>query len=471
MKKHIRSAVIISFSLFLIVSLIFSQKKDLRVVDVSGDTITINAGSVHGVKDGFTGRTFIKITQSGGQNIRFPTGLFEVISVSQKKCQAKITRMSHTDPVEENQIVTFEQELIESKKKEPSRSKYMNNGQSEGKSLIEQGKENYKKGRYREAIINFLEAQQKNPIKDKEEEIFLNLSLSYYALNKIIRAEENLNKLFRINSSKTINEIDYPLGFIEIYKKIKSEYENRFDIGIEWVEIPSGSFQMGDNFNEGNSDERPVHSVYLDAYYISKYEVTFDQYDTFCEETGRNKPDDRGWGRGDRPVIYVDWNDAKDFCDWLSQKTGEDIHLPTEAQWEKAARGTDQRRYPWGNGEPNGNRVNFADINTDFKWKDKSVNDGYKYTAPVGSYPAGKSPYGVHDMAGNVWEWCQDWYDSDYYDYSPSHNPQGPSSGSPRVTRGGSWYNNASPLRSAYRYSFTPSLSNSSVGFRLCKEK
>jgi len=290
-------------------------------------------------------------------------------------------------------------------------------------------------------------------------------------LNKIIRAEENLNKLFRINSSKTINEIDYPLGFIEIYKKIKSEYENRFDIGIEWVEIPSGSFQMGDNFNEGNSDERPVHSVYLDAYYISKYEVTFDQYDTFCEETGRNKPDDRGWGRGDRPVIYVDWNDAKDFCDWLSQKTGEDIHLPTEAQWEKAARGTDQRRYPWGNGEPNGNRVNFADINTDFKWKDKSVNDGYKYTAPVGSYPAGKSPYGVHDMAGNVWEWCQDWYDSDYYDYSPSHNPQGPSSGSPRVTRGGSWYNNASPLRSAYRYSFTPSLSNSSVGFRLCKEK
>jgi len=225
----------------------------------------------------------------------------------------------------------------------------------------------------------------------------------------------------------------------------------------EWIEIPAGWFKMGDNFNEGSSDERPVHSVYLDKYDISKYEVTFDQYDVFCDDTGRSKPSDSGWGRGDRPVINVTWDDAKDFCDWLSQKTGEDIHLPTEAQWEKAARGTDQRRYPWGNGAPNCNKANY------YGCKGK--------TMPVGSYPAGKSPYGVHDMAGNVWEWCQDWYDYGYYSRSPSHNPQGPSSGSGRARRGGSWSSNSYSIRSANRYNFIPIRGKGYIGFRLCKEK
>ncbi|MBN1273576.1 MAG: formylglycine-generating enzyme family protein, partial [Candidatus Aminicenantes bacterium] len=226
---------------------------------------------------------------------------------------------------------------------------------------------------------------------------------------------------------------------------------------FDWVEIPAGWFKMGDNFNEGDEDERPVHDVYLDGYYVCRYEVTFEQYDRFCDETGRTKPNDEGWGRGNRPVITVSWYDAQAFCVWVSEKTGEDIHLPTEAQWEKAARGTDQRRYPWGNGDPDCNKANYLGCN------DK--------TMPVGSYPAGVSPYGVHDMAGNVYEWCLDWYDTNYYSFSPTHNPQGPASGSLRVSRGGSCYSNADLIRSVNRNYDSPSYSSLDIGFRLCREK
>ncbi|UCH96792.1 MAG: formylglycine-generating enzyme family protein [Candidatus Aminicenantes bacterium] len=202
------------------------------------------------------------------------------------------------------------------------------------------------------------------------------------------------------------------------------------ELGIEWVEIPAGEFMMGDNFNEGDFDEQPVHAVYLDEYYISRYEITFDQYDKFCEETHREKPADWDWGRGNRPVINVSWGDAKAFCDWLSRKIVREIHLPTEAQWEKAARGTDQRRYPWGNSSPDSSKTNH---NTDYK------------THPVGSYPDGISPYGVHDMAGNVAEWCLDQYDPYYYTASPYNNPKNipydPIGRVNYVIRGGSWYN------------------------------
>lgn len=209
-------------------------------------------------------------------------------------------------------------------------------------------------------------------------------------------------------------------------------YDTR-ELEIIWVRIPSGKFMMGDNFNEGEADEQPVHPVYLGIYYISKYEVTFDQYDRFCRDTGRNLPPDDGWGRGSRPVTNVSWYDANSFCTWLSQKTGKDIHLPTEAQWEKAARGADQRRYPWGNASPTCTFTNYGCLDR---------------TEPVGLYPAGVSPYGVHDMAGNVAEWCKDAYASNYYNYSPYGDPQGPDLGiyvKSRVVRGGSWNSN-SPL-------------------------
>jgi formylglycine-generating enzyme required for sulfatase activity len=227
-------------------------------------------------------------------------------------------------------------------------------------------------------------------------------------------------------------------------------------LGIEWIDIPAGEFRMGDNFNEGSNDERPVHPVYLDAYKISTYEVTFAIYDKFCEETGRGRPDDKSMGRGNRPVINVSWNDANAFCNWLSQKTTKNIHLPTEAQWEKAARGTDQRRYPWGNSSPSCSKANY--------------NGCGGTTKAVGSHPSGVSPYGVHDMAGNVWEWCFDWFSSVYYPTSPGNNPTGTSSGSGHTARGGGWFSDTWNIRSAVRFRINPTYRGSNLGFRLCQD-
>lgn len=225
-------------------------------------------------------------------------------------------------------------------------------------------------------------------------------------------------------------------------------------LGIQWIDIPAGEFLMGDNFNDGWLDEQPVHTVYLDAFKMSKYEITFEQYDLFCEETGRRKPDDRGWSRSNRPVINVNWDDATAFCNWLSSKTGKNIRIPTEAQWEKAARGTDQRKYPWGNNEPNCAATNYNDCNG--------------RTMPVGSYPFDVSFYGVYDMAGNVKEWCSDWYDAAYYSVSPLNNPTGPDTGTQRVHRGGSWKTPAEGIRAIDRDGTRPENFGSRNGIRIC---
>jgi formylglycine-generating enzyme required for sulfatase activity len=173
-------------------------------------------------------------------------------------------------------------------------------------------------------------------------------------------------------------------------------------------------------------------------------------------------------------VVCVSWNDALEYCKWLSNKKGVNFKLPTEAQWEKVARGTNGRKYPWGNTAPSGEKVNFSDkqscLNEKFSWADKDVDDGYAYTAPVGSYPVGASPYGLLDMAGNVWEWCSDWYGSDYYKNAPKENPTGPKSGTHRVMRGGSWYVFARSLRCAFRGRGRPSYRIGDVGFRLCQD-
>ena len=245
--------------------------------------------------------------------------------------------------------------------------------------------------------------------------------------------------------------------FLLLNKK-KSHYDTDV-LGIQWIDIPKGEFLMGDNFNDGEGaiDEQPVHTVYLDAYKMSKYEVTFQQYDTFCESTGRNKPNDNRFGRGDHPVIYVTWDDARAFCDWLSRETGKNIHLPTEAQWEKAARGTDRRKYPWGNTTLSCDLANYEPC--------------VKHTMPVGSYPGGVSPYGVYDMAGNVYEWCYDWYDAGYYSISSKNNPTGPSTGGVHVCRGGGYLSYAEKLRCCNRTSYpTPNSPDIHVhlGFRIC---
>jgi len=242
------------------------------------------------------------------------------------------------------------------------------------------------------------------------------------------------------------------------------------DNGVSMRLVPAGEFSMGEG------DE--AHTVYLDAFYMDKYEVTNALYKA-CEEAGVCTPPqptnsytrDSYYGNSEfdnYPVIYVDWSQAQAYCEWRGTSTGSDTHLPTEAQWEKAARGTDARAYPWGD-TFDGTKVNFCDKNCPFDWADKTVDDGFADTAPVDSYESGQSPYGIYNLAGNVWEWTADWYSETYYQSSPLKNPLGPDSGTSRVLRGGAWYNGDSYVRSADRNWLDPSYTDNNIGFRCAR--
>lgn len=231
--------------------------------------------------------------------------------------------------------------------------------------------------------------------------------------------------------------------------------------GAPMVLIPAGEFMMGSQQDDGiaGSDERPAHSVYLDAYYIDQYEVTTTRYTKFFQETKRTVP--LYWSgqvlkrHARKPMVGVDWNDATAYCSWVGKR------LPTEAEWEKAARGTDERSYPWGNEEPNDQRANFAHC-CDFRDYDVLTN--------VGSFEEGKSSYSVYDMAGNVWEWVADWYGDAYYSMSPERNPKGPPRGMFRVLRGGSWNDKAGDMRSALRSRFSLTNQTNYIGFRCAQD-
>ena len=224
--------------------------------------------------------------------------------------------------------------------------------------------------------------------------------------------------------------------------------------GVPMALIPAGEFQMGDSLDE-MSDALPVHTVYLDAFYMDIYEVTNAQYQKFMNATGQAAPtywNDSRFNAPEQPVVGVSWYGAVAYAEWAGKR------LPTEAQWEKAAGGgLSGKRYPWGDEAPDAGGVYRASYGN-------STADGYNYAAPVGSFaPNG---YGLYDMAGNVWEWCSDWYGRGYYANSPLNNPLGPDSGSYRVLRGGSWCDNPDSLLAAYRLSYNPTLSYDFVGFR-----
>ena len=238
-------------------------------------------------------------------------------------------------------------------------------------------------------------------------------------------------------------------------------------VPIEFVHIPAGEFLMGSDSKKDRhafDDELPQHIVYLSEYWMGKSPVTNRQFDAFVQATGYLTTAEKAekgfrwvgedievkgacwrhpFGPGsnlrnkeNHPVMFVSWSDAQAFCGWLSQKSGKAFRLPSEAEWEKAARGMDERIYPWGNQIPTLTLCNF--------------NDMIGGTTPVGTYDsAGNSPYGCTNMAGNIWQWCADWKDS--YSDSRRENPVGPSTGTLRVLRGGCWSSPGYGVRSAFR--------------------
>ncbi|HMQ51758.1 MAG TPA: SUMF1/EgtB/PvdO family nonheme iron enzyme [Anaerolineae bacterium] len=233
--------------------------------------------------------------------------------------------------------------------------------------------------------------------------------------------------------------------------------------GKVMVWVAAGDFLMGSLASdlEADEDEKPQHTVYLADYWIDQTEVTNAEYQRCVERGGctRNRAVKGLFTGLTAPVVGVRWEQAAAYCAWAGGR------LPTEAEWEKAARGIDGRRFPWGN-EFDGSRLNYCDANCIADWRDFQGDDGFRYTAPVGSYPAGASPYGALDMSGNVWEWTATWYDAQSYATATYHNPTGPEHGVQRVIRGGSWLYRGQSLRAARRHKDVPTSHYDNIGFR-----
>ncbi|WP_417914307.1 SUMF1/EgtB/PvdO family nonheme iron enzyme [Candidatus Electronema sp. JM] len=223
--------------------------------------------------------------------------------------------------------------------------------------------------------------------------------------------------------------------------------------GPELIVLPGGRFRMGDIQEQGPENAQPVHEVELDSFGIGRFPVTFAEYDEFCMTTGRARPKDEGWGRDRRPVVNVSWQDAADYCDWLSRQTGRHYRLPTEAEWEYACRAGSSAAYCFGDDDEQLGR---------YAWH---VRNSDRRTQPVG----GKEPnaWGLHDMHGNIWEWCADWYAKDFYTAYPARNPVGPEHGVGRVLRGGSWDSSAKFASSYFRFCLSPGLRIVRAGFRV----
>ncbi|MEP6685239.1 MAG: SUMF1/EgtB/PvdO family nonheme iron enzyme [Verrucomicrobiota bacterium] len=246
----------------------------------------------------------------------------------------------------------------------------------------------------------------------------------------------------------------------------RSRFSNfESSIGGQMIFISSSEFVMGSEEAEAAPNERPLTPVTLSRFYMARHLITNAQYEEFDSSHARK----RAAGTGDRhPVVYVSSLDAIKFCQWLTARERKKYRLPTEAEWEYTARGTDRRKYPWGNHSGSGNLANYADRNTVFAWSDRDIDDGYPESSPVGAFPHGVSPFGIDDMAGNVWEWCLDYFEA--YRGAPKVNPRGAPSGMKRVYRGGSWKSRFNSLRTTARSSNAPNYSCNDLGFRVVCE-
>ncbi len=243
----------------------------------------------------------------------------------------------------------------------------------------------------------------------------------------------------------------------------------------EMIRLKGGRFLMGEQSNVGTPYELPVHEVAVSEFSLSKYEITFDEFDACHADRGcLRKADDEGWGRGRRPVINVTWLDAQQYVAWLSKKTGRKYRLPSEAEWEYAARNGTSTRYGWGDGSIwVCARANVFDrtafqVHPNWHWR-ADCDDGFAKTAPVGSFKP--SAWGFHDLAGNVWEWVQDCWHSDYSN-APSDSKAWVHGGDcrKRVNRGGGWGNNPRSMRSATRDADDAESLSDAIGFRVARD-
>ena len=245
-------------------------------------------------------------------------------------------------------------------------------------------------------------------------------------------------------------------------------------LGPEMVEIPAGRFRMGCvSGRDCDEDEKPVHEVTIASFALSKYEVTFEEYDRFTDATGHERAGDEGWGRGRRPVSNVSREDVLAYAEWLSSETGEGYRLPSEAEWEYAARAGSTTKYHFGDDESRLCRyANHSDTSTDYEWRNTACSDGVgKRTATVGTYQP--NAFGLYDMHGNVWEWVQDCWEDSYRDAPSDGTPRAPWDGSDcehQVLRGGSWGDGPNILRAADRVGTPRGMgAGSSGGFRVAR--
>ena len=330
--------------------------------------------------------------------------------------------------------------------------------------------------------------EQENMADGKKWILFVLLIIAIVLIIKIITTIDGCTD--QIEIPKVVKSLK--AKGIEVVKNDEGYWEADYGYGIKMIYIPAGKFNMGSN--NGKDDEKPLHEVYLDAYWIGKTEVTVAQFRLFVQADGYEteaekneaayfydkysqnkwvKKEGINWKKpgfkqtDDHPVVIITFNDATEYCKWLSSKFGLTFKLPTEAQWEKASRGNDDRIYPWGNHPPYYNKQYYANYCPD-PYNHKK--DGFEYTAPVGSYPNGRSPFGLLDMSGNVWEWCSDWYKSDYYKDVPKKNPKCNVINIDRVVRGGDWDGDLKVIRCATRGKDQPSNCGGYLGFRLCQD-
>jgi formylglycine-generating enzyme required for sulfatase activity len=314
------------------------------------------------------------------------------------------------------------------------------------------------------------------------------------AISKTCEAEDELIELIQASVLELLGEASETPATqpVSAARAVPNIYRDS-TTGMEFILVKGGCYQMGDIFGDGDADEKPVHEVCLNDFYLGKYEVTVGEFRKFVNDTGYRTEAERGDGclvyKGDKwekdpnknwrdpgfsqddrhPVVCVSWNDSKAFADWLRGKGGRDYRLPTEAQWEYAARsqGKDYK-YSWGNGNPAGN---VADISLKRQFPGmpfliwEGYEDGYVFTAPVGKFAPNE--LGLYDMTANVWEWVSDWYDKDYYRNSPRENPQGPGSGQLKALRGGSWSSDPGYARASSRDGGDPANRGSVIGLRL----